>query len=160
MTGIDRVDYDDDPRAPRATRIVPAASAIVTDGDGRILLHRRTDNALWSIPGGQMEVGETISQTVVREVREETGLEVAPDRLVGIYTDPRHVIAYSDGEARQEFSICFACRPVGGELLDRGDESLAVGFFAPERIAEMSMHRSIRRRIADFLDARDQPAID
>jgi 8-oxo-dGTP pyrophosphatase MutT (NUDIX family) len=155
-----RIDYDDDPLAPRATRIVPAASAVVTDADGRILMHRRTDNGLWSIPGGGMEVGETIRQTVVREVEEETGLQVEPDRLVGIYTDPRHVIAYNDGEARQEFSICFACRLVGGELLERTDESLEVGFFSPERIAEMPVHASIRRRIADFLAGGDEPAID
>jgi ADP-ribose pyrophosphatase YjhB (NUDIX family) len=155
-----RIDYDDDPQAPRATRIVPAASAVVTDRAGRILLHRRTDNGLWSIPGGQMEVGETIRQTVVREVEEETGLKVELHRLVGIYSDPRHVIAFTDGDARQEFSICFACRLVGGELLDRTDESLEVGFFSPERIAEMPVHASIRRRIADFLEGRQEPRID
>jgi ADP-ribose pyrophosphatase YjhB (NUDIX family) len=155
-----RIDFYDDPEAPRATRIVPAASAVVTDRAGRILMHRRTDSGLWSIPGGGMEVGETVRQTVVREVAEETGLKVEPDRLVGIYSDPRHVIAYTDGEARQEFSICFACRLVGGELLERTDESLEVGFFSPERTAEMPVHASIRRRIADFLEGRDEPAID
>jgi ADP-ribose pyrophosphatase YjhB (NUDIX family) len=155
-----RIDYYDDPDAPRATRIVPAASAIVTDGAGRILMHRRTDSGLWSIPGGGMEVGETIGRTVVREVEEETGLKVEPDRLVGIYSDPRHVIAYTDGEARQQFSICFACRLVSGQLLDRTDESLEVGFFSPERIGEMPVHASIRRRIADFLEARGEPVID
>ena len=158
--GVRRIDHLYDADAPTANSLVPGASAVVLDEAGRILLHRRDDNELWSIPGGGMEVGETIRQTVVREVEEVTGLQVEPDRLVGIYTDPRHVIAYNDGEARQEFSICFACRLVGGELLERTDESLEVGFFSPERIAEMPVHASIRRRIADFLAGGDEPAID
>ena len=83
-----RTDHYNDPGAPRANNIVPAASAVVVDLAGRILLHRRTDNQLWSIPGGGMEIGETIAGTVVREVAEETGLKAEPERLVGIYTNP------------------------------------------------------------------------
>lgn len=154
-----RIDHYNDPDAPRANSMVPAASAVVVDPDGRILLHRRTDNELWSIPGGGMEVGETIAETVVREVEEETGLKVEPERLVGIYTNPRHVTSYDDGEVRQQFSICFACRIVGGQLLDRTDESLEVGFHSPEEIEVMPMHPSIRLRIAHYLEQRPQPVI-
>ncbi len=153
-----RIDHYNDPDAPRANAIVPAASAVV-DQEGRILLHRRTDNELWSIPGGGMEIGESIAETVVREVEEETGLKVEPERLVGIYTNPRHVTAYNDGEVRQQFSICFACRIVGGQLLDQADESLEVGFFSPEQIEDMPMHPSIRLRIAHFLEKRPEPVI-
>jgi ADP-ribose pyrophosphatase YjhB (NUDIX family) len=85
---VRRIEHFNDPDAPTANRLVPAASAIVVDQAGRILLHRRTDNELWSIPGGGMEVGERIADTVVREVREETGLEVEPEAIVGIYSDP------------------------------------------------------------------------
>ncbi len=88
------IDHYNDPDAPRANSLVPGASAVVVDEDGRILLHRRSDNQLWSIPGGAMEIGETIARTVVREVREETGLQVQPERLVGIYSDPNHVVEY------------------------------------------------------------------
>ena len=98
-----RRDYLNDPEAPKANSIVPAASAIVTDRSGRILLHRRSDNDLWGLPGGGMELGESISQTIVREVREETGLDVEPRYVIGIYTNPRHVIAFADGEVRQGF---------------------------------------------------------
>jgi ADP-ribose pyrophosphatase YjhB (NUDIX family) len=107
---VRRIEHFNDPDAPPANRLVPAASAIVVDQAGRILLHRRTDNELWSIPGGGMEVGERIADTVVREVREETGLEVEPEAIVGIYSDPQHVVEYDDGEVRQQFSVCFACR--------------------------------------------------
>ena len=87
-----RIDHFNDPDAPAANRLVPGASAVVVDQAGRILLHRRDDNELWSIPGGGMEVGERIADTVVREVREETGLEVEPEAIVGIYSDPQHVV--------------------------------------------------------------------
>lgn len=58
---------------------------------------RRTDTDLYAIPGGAQEIGETISQTVVREVKEETGVDVEVTGLIGIYSDPNHVSAFSDG---------------------------------------------------------------
>jgi ADP-ribose pyrophosphatase YjhB (NUDIX family) len=155
---VKRVEHFNDPNAPAANSLVPAASAIVIDQDGRLLLHRRDDNELWSIPGGAMEVGERIADTVIREVEEETGLEVKPERVVGIYSNPQHVVAYADGEVRQQFSVCFACRVVGGDLVVN-DESLEVGFFTPEQIEGMPMHESIRLRIRHYLEHRPQPAI-
>src|SRR3954465_10180089 len=89
-----RVDSYDDPDAPAANSLMPAASAIVVDGQGRILLHRRGDNDMWALPGGVMEMGESLGECASREVREETGLDVEPVRIVGIYSDPKHVFAY------------------------------------------------------------------
>jgi ADP-ribose pyrophosphatase YjhB (NUDIX family) len=155
---VKRVEHFNDPDAPAANSLVPAASAVVLDQAGRILLHRRDDNELWSIPGGAMEVGERIAGTAVREVKEETGLEVRPEALVGIYTDPRHVVEYGDGEVRQQFSVCFACRVLGGEL-STGEESLEVGFYTPAEIDAMPMHESIRLRIRHYLEHRPQPVI-
>jgi ADP-ribose pyrophosphatase YjhB (NUDIX family) len=155
---VSRVEHFNDPDAPAANRLVPAASAVVVDQDGRILLHRRSDNELWSIPGGAMEAGERIADTAVREVKEETGLDVEPETLVGIYSDPRHVIEYGDGEVRQQFSVCFACRVVGGELAT-SEESLEVGFFHAAEIERMPMHESIRLRIRHYLEHRPRPVI-
>jgi ADP-ribose pyrophosphatase YjhB (NUDIX family) len=157
-SSVSRVEHFNDPDAPVANRLVPAASAIVVDHAGRILLHRRTDNELWSIPGGGMEVGERIADTVVREVREETGLEVEPEALIGIYSNPQHVVEYGDGEVRQQFSVCFACRLVGGEPAT-SNESLEVGFFTPAEIEAMPVHDSIRLRIHHYLEHRPQPVI-
>ena len=155
---VSRTEYYDDPNAPAPTAIVAAASAVVVNDEHKILLQRRKDNDLWSLPGGAMEIGESIAQTVLREVQEESGLQVEVVRLVGIYTDPRHVIAYSSGEVRQQFSICFACRVIGGELR-RGDESTEVGFFAPDELDDLNIQPSIRLRLQHYLENRTQPAI-
>lgn len=141
-----RIEHFNDPHAPPANNLIPAASAVVVDDVGRILLHHRTDNDLWSIPGGGMEPGESIADTATREVKEETGLEVVAERVVGIYSNPRHVVEYPDGEVRQQFSVCFACRLTGGSLAI-SEESAEVGFFSPEQITVMPIHDSIRLRI-------------
>lgn len=111
-----RRDYYHDPAAPRANSLVPGASALVLDEHGRVLLQRRSDSGNWALPGGTMDIGETLSDCVVREVKEEAGLDIEITGLLGIYTDPAHVIAYTDGEVRQEFNITYYGRIVGGEL--------------------------------------------
>lgn len=141
-----RIDYYRDPKAPKANSIVVAVTAFVQDEAGRLLMIRRTDSGKYSIPGGGQEFGETISQTVVREVKEETGIDVEVTDLIGVYTDPEHVIAYTDGEVRQEFSICFRARPVGGELRT-SNESSEVEWVAGEDLADLDIHPSIRLRI-------------
>ena len=153
-----RIDYFNDPDAPKPTKIIPAASAIVIDNQNRILLQRRSDNGLWALPGGVMEVGETIAETAKRETKEETGFDVEPVSLIGIYTNPQHVIAFSDGEVRQQFSVCFACKLIGGEI-NVSDESYEVAFFSPDAIEHLKMHPSIHLRIQHFLEHRSQPFI-
>jgi len=148
-----RIDYHDDPAAPPANSLVPAASAVVTDGQGRILLHRRSDNDRWSLPGGAMELGESIAGCAVRETLEETGFEVEVTGIVGIYSNPGHVFAYDDGEVRQEFSVCFAGRVVGGEPRV-SDVSTEVAWFRPEQIAGLPMVEAMRLRVLDFLEGR------
>lgn len=153
---MSRTDYYNDPQAPRANHIIPGASAVVTNQEGDILLHLRADNQLWGLPGGGMEIGESIAQTIKREVREETGLRVRPEYIVGIYSDPKHVVAFSDGEVRQQFSICFACSIIGGKLRS-SSESHAVQFFKPAQLKTLPMHRSTRLRIRHYLEHRAQP---
>jgi ADP-ribose pyrophosphatase YjhB (NUDIX family) len=151
-----RIDHFNDPDAPWPTRLVPAASAVIVDDEGRLLLAKRTDNTLWTIPGGTMKLGETIAGTAVREVKEETGLDVEVVSLVGIYSNPNHVVEHSDGEVRQQFSVCFACRRVGGALAT-SDETSEVGYFSPDEIETMDIHPSIRLRIEHFLEKRAEP---
>ncbi len=105
-----------------------------------------------------MELGESIADAVRREVKEETGFDIDIERLVGIYSDPGHVVAYDDGEVRQQFSICFACRIVGGAAA-MSEESLEVAFFSPDELADLDIAAPIRLRIEHFLADRDMPVI-
>lgn len=145
-----RTDFYHDPEAPAANSLVVGSSAVVVDDEGQILLQRRSDSGNWALPGGAMDIGETFAQSVVREVKEETGFNVRIDRIVGIYSDPGHVFAYDDGEVRQEFNICLACTIMGGEL-SVSSESTDVRFFTLDEAHSLTMHESIRKRIEDYL---------
>ena len=101
-----RIDHFNESDAPRATLVVPAASAVVTDEYGHLLLAKRTDNNLWTIPGGTMKPGETITESALREVKEETGIDVEVVSLVGIYSNPRTGVAEGGGGVRHKSSVC------------------------------------------------------
>jgi ADP-ribose pyrophosphatase YjhB (NUDIX family) len=149
-----RVDYYHDPAAPLANSLVVGSSAVVMDDRDQILLQRRSDSGNWALPGGAMDIGETFAQSVVREVKEETGFDVRIERIIGVYSDPGHVFAYEDGEVRQEFNICLACTIVGGEL-SVSSESTDVRFFSLDEAAGLTIHESIRKRIEDYLSNRE-----
>jgi ADP-ribose pyrophosphatase YjhB (NUDIX family) len=148
-----RIDFYDDPAAPAANSVVPSANVVVVNNDGAILLIRRSDNDNWALPGGGMDLGESLPDTGVRETAEETGIDVEITGLVGIYTDPKHVILYtSNNEARQEFSVVFTARPIGGTPTP-SDESTDVRWVSPAEIGSLSMDRSMRMRVDQYLTA-------
>lgn len=156
---MSRVDYFRDPNAPAANSVVPSVTAAVLDDAGRLLVIHKTDNSLWALPGGGHDIGERIADTAVREVDEETGIKVEVDGIVGLYTDPEHVLAYTDGEVRQQFSICFRAHPVGGALRT-SSESKEVRWVDPADLAELNIHPSMRLRIQHALDeSRNEPYI-
>src|SRR6185436_11811839 len=112
---------------PYSARMVirPGVSAVILRPGG-VLLQRRSDNGLWGLPGGGVEPGESVREAVAREVREETGLEVEPLRVIGVYSAPEHhqIITYPDGNVIHYVSTCFECAITGGTLVC-GEESLA-----------------------------------
>jgi 8-oxo-dGTP diphosphatase len=124
-----------------------AAYAVIQDERGRVLLTRRSDGDEWVLPGGTVEAGEPPWDAVVREVREESGLEVEVERLVGVYVKKRET----------DLVFGFAARVVGGELR-ASDERDALTFFPPgEPPEETSDHD--RERIGDALLDADRAAL-
>ncbi len=153
-----RIDYIDDPDAPAVNNVVPSVVAAVEDDRGRILLIHKTDNDLWALPGGGHEPGESIADTVVREVQEETGYDVEVTGIVGTYTNPHHVMAYDDGEVRQQFSIAFSAQLIGG-VARTSSESKAVEWVEPARLDDLPMHPSMRLRLQHYLERRTAPYV-
>jgi ADP-ribose pyrophosphatase YjhB (NUDIX family) len=154
---VARIDYLDDPNAPAANSLVPSVNVVVTNDSGEILMICRTDNDNWALPGGAIDLGESLADAAIRETKEETGIDVELTGLVGIYTNPRHVIEYtSDGEVRQEFSIVLTAKPTGGTPTP-SDESSQVVWIAVAQVSELHMHPSMRQRIEHYLKQLSQP---
>ena len=153
---MSRSDHYDDPLAPEPNSIVIAVSTFVLDESERLLTIRRTDNDLVALPGGRHELGETMTETAARETWEETGIVVEVTGLIGIFSNPDHVMAYDDGEVRQEFSICFRARPVGGAPRT-SDESREVAWLTRSELEDADIHPSIRLRIARGFDPSAPP---
>lgn len=151
-----RRDYYRDPNAPEANSLVPGGSALVVDDQGAILMQRRSDSGNWSFPGGVMEIGETLEQCVIRETKEETGLDIEITGILGIYTDPEHVIAYADGEVRQEFNITFYGRVIGGRI-EVSSESTEVRFLRLEELETVPVHETVRLRLRHHAEQRAHP---
>jgi len=152
-----RIDYLDDPTAPPANSVVPSANVIVVNDNGDSLIIRRTDNGNLALPGRGMDLGESIVHTAIRETKEETGVDVEITGIVGVYSNPNHVIEYTtDGEVRQEFSIVFTARPVGGTPTT-SSESSEVAWVSPHQATGGKMHPSMRQRIEHYLEQRPSP---
>jgi ADP-ribose pyrophosphatase YjhB (NUDIX family) len=154
-----RIDYYDDPQAPKANSLVPSVNVVVVNNAGEILMIRRTDNDNWAVPGGAIDLGESVAQAAVRETKEESGIDCEITGIVGIYSDPKHVILYtSNGEVRQEFSILLTARPLGGEPTP-SDESKEVHWVSSSDALSLTMDRSMRIRINDFLRGDSRPVV-
>ena len=153
-----RTDYWDDPHAPKPTGRKPSASVVLRNHRGELLLLRRADSGTWTIPTGALKKNETLTACAIRECCEETGLDVELTGLVGIFSDPRHRIAYDDGEVRVPVNVCFHGQPIGGDL-GTDKESDQAAWVAPEDLDGYDIHPAIRRRISHALH-RTAPHID
>jgi len=135
--------------ATRAIGIRPAVSAVIFDRRGRLLLQQRSDGGQWGLPGGSVEIGESVRDAVAREVREETGLIVVVRRLVGVYSMPSlQLVRYPDGNVWHYVSVSFECAVRGGSLATC-DETLALEYFPLRRLPPTLLdHHRIRIRDA------------
>ena len=153
-----RTEYLNDPSAPKPNSLVPAAGVLAADGNGRVLLQRRRDTGQWAIPMGKQELGETAAQCAIRETREETGVTVEVTGILGIYSDPGHIVAYSDGEVRQEYEVILLGRPVSGQP-EVNDEASDVGWFTIAELDSLDIHPTQWRQLHDWLNG-THPHID
>jgi ADP-ribose pyrophosphatase YjhB (NUDIX family) len=152
-----RIDYYNDPEAPKANSLVPSVNVVVTNGNSDVLLIQRSDNGNWALPGGAIDLGESMAEAAIRETLEESGITCTITGLVGIYTDPKHIILYtSNGEARQEFSIVLTAAARGGQPTPSSETSRVV--WAPRvDLDNYQMDRSMRMRVEHYLAGQSSP---
>lgn len=137
-------------RITRGAQLALVCSAVVRDTEQRVLLTRRADNGKWCLPGGHLESGESVTEGIVREVKEETGLDVEVVRLTGVYSNPHRLLEYDDGHRFHVVALNFEVRIVAGSLTE-SDETTAFGWFNGTEIGTLDLVESHRERIADAL---------
>jgi 8-oxo-dGTP pyrophosphatase MutT (NUDIX family) len=154
-------EYFRDPHPPPVQDLVVVGFAVVRDHLDRVLLVRRSDDGNWELPGGQVEVGETVAAAVIREVAEESGVSVDLTGVSGIYSDPTHIVVYSGG-ARQQCALCFHARPDPPVQEPRpdDDETVEAVWFTPAEARELTMHPDVRRRLMHAVDHPDTTHVD
>lgn len=106
-----------------------SSGALVFDEQGRLLLHKRADNGFWGIPGGYMELGETVQETTRREVWEETGLHLGQLTLFAVYSGAEYEGTLPNGHQLANVMFVFTCRDYSGELQKVTEESMEIRFF-------------------------------
>ncbi|HVK37291.1 MAG TPA: NUDIX domain-containing protein [Candidatus Kapabacteria bacterium] len=132
--------------------MLPTTAFVLLDAHDRVLLHRRSDNGRWCCPGGVVEVGETIIESALRELREETDLEAVDPTLFGIFAGEDFVAHYPNGDRTAVVQFVFLTRSWRGEMrLD--DESTEAEFFAAADIPDdvPSSHAGFLRAIPAYL---------
>ena len=118
-------------------------AVILDETRSNVLLHFRDDQPMWSLPGGPPDFGESFSAAIIREVKEETGLNVRIVRLIGVYSDPEFwVFSYPDGNRAHAFAAAFECRVISGKLRPNMTDSLEVKWFPIDDLPDnvMPMH--------------------
>lgn len=144
-----RTDYFYDVKAPIANSIKPAAAVAIVK-EGKILMLRRRDNKKWTMPGGTLELGENLINCALREVKEETGLNIVIKDIIGTYTDPNIIIEYSDGEVRQEFTILYFGEYKEGEI-QIDEESEEYKWINIKEVLNLDLAESQKRRLKDVI---------
>ena len=145
-----RKDYSHLPEMPKANSMKPAAAVAIID-NGKLLMLKRKDNKKWTLPGGTMELDESLVDCAIREIKEESGLDVTILDIIGTYTDPNIRIEYSDGEVRREFTIVFyGIVQSSNVVLD--EESSAFGWISLNEVLKLPMADSQRKRISDVIE--------
>jgi len=121
--------------------IINAARAVIFDDNGSLLLIRRRDNRNWAMPAGAMELGESIWDCMVREVREESGLDVQAAELFAIWSDPAQTSIVTEfGDPYQLVVFVFQVQAWSGELVRETDETIDAGFFQMDALPEIAPH--------------------
>ena len=146
-------------RIGKLGKLALGCSAVIFDPTRtKVLLTRRTDNGRWCLPGGRTDSGESVSETCIREVLEETGLQVRLIRLLGVYSSPHRLVEYADGNRYQIVALNFEAEPIGGSLTI-SDETTDYGYFSRDEMARMDVMETHVERLNDLFSGQSPPFV-
>ncbi|MCY4064402.1 MAG: NUDIX domain-containing protein [Chloroflexi bacterium] len=133
--------------------ILTGTSAVVINRRGDVLLQRRSDLDLWTLLGGYLDPGEDVADGIIREVREEAGISVAPEAIVAVLSGSDHFHTYGNGDQVAIINICFRCHPIDGKTpRPNDDESVEVRYFQPNELPENTfpIHRTLIAKALEY----------
>jgi ADP-ribose pyrophosphatase YjhB (NUDIX family) len=143
----------------RIDELKAGVAVIILNEANQVLLQKRADVGLWGIPSGHIEIGETVAEAAIREVKEETNLEIRIKKLIGVYSDPNsQVFAYPNGKVVHFITTCFLAEITGGELRCNSDESLEIKFFGQQNLPQ-DLLKMDPRWLNDALEKREMAFI-
>lgn len=137
--------------------LIPSSAIIILSKDDSVLLQLRDDSKSWGLPGGLMDIGETIVECVQREAFEETGLKIKNPRLFGIFSGPKFETKYPNGDETSSVAMGFYTNDFDGTITET-DESLKIDFFSLDKLPE-NMNKFQRLFVEGFLDYRKNGSI-
>jgi 8-oxo-dGTP pyrophosphatase MutT (NUDIX family) len=141
-------------RIGKKGRIRLGCSVVIFDeARKKVLLTKRADNGLWCLPGGGVDPGESVDETVIREAWEETGLTIRVLRLIGVYSDPDWLVVYNESDAVQIVALNFEAEIITGEP-DLSDETSDWGYYSLEEMTALEMLLNHRQRVEDAFENR------
>lgn len=129
--------------------ILNFAAACIRDKKGRVLLQKRGDNQQWGFPGGMIEIGESAEETVIREVKEETGLDIIVNDMLGVYS--KYFYEYPNKDKAQTIGVFFDCSVGGGQIEIDYNETLELVFYDVEDIPPL-FNKQQKDALDDFLN--------
>lgn len=134
------------------TIILSFAGVCITDEKGRILLQKRSDKEdIWGLPGGALEVGESIEEAAIREAKEETGLDVKVDYLIGVYS--KYFNECKNGDKFQAICNVFKADIIGGDLFMDKTETFDLKFFDKDHLPNIFVNQHLET-INDFFEGK------
>lgn len=147
------------PDAPHPNKSLHLGVAAFVEKAGRVLLERRSDSGRWALIGGAIDMNESVQDCLLREVREETGLDVMGYRLFGIFSDPSRIVEYPDGNIIRSITTAFRVEADPEQELQISEESLELRFFTPDELKTLDIVETHRHIVDRWLEDADQIAL-